>query len=75
MKNRENKFSQKEAEGFLVKIKELKKIGNVEKTIGFIFYITGFSEEVLDLFIENHIAWSEGTMVGIMIFGSRIGTD
>lgn len=58
VKNRIKKFSKKESEEFLSKMNALKEMENIEKSIGFVFSITGFTDDALDFFKENQIAWS-----------------
>ena len=61
VKNRVKKFSIKEAEEFYAKMILLKEIEmeKIEKAIGFVFSITGFSEDALKYLNDKKIAWSE----------------
>ncbi|MBF0449283.1 MAG: hypothetical protein HQK75_01125 [Candidatus Magnetomorum sp.] len=59
VKNRKQKFSQKEAIDFLKKAREVKKIEKVKKSIFFVFSSNGFYKNTLSFFIDNGIAWSD----------------
>ncbi len=60
VKNRDvKKFSQEEAATFLLKFNEIKKIEKLERAIGFIFSLSGFTGEAEEFCRENGIACSE----------------
>ena len=53
------KFSGQEARRFLEKIRELVYEESVAKHIGFVFSISGFTEEAVAFMEDNRIAWSD----------------
>ncbi|MCP4156598.1 MAG: hypothetical protein GY757_53280 [bacterium] len=60
VKSRESKkFSKNEAATFLVKLKEIKKIENLESVTGFVFSRTGFTKDAETYCRENGIACSD----------------
>ncbi len=60
VKNRDaKKFSKEEAEAFLVKYEEVKKIEKLERTIAFIFSLSGFTQEAEEYCQEKGIACSD----------------
>ncbi len=60
VKNRETKtFSKDEAIGFLKKMEELKEKEGIEKAVGFVFSLKGFTAEALEYFKDHQIAWSD----------------
>ncbi len=60
VKNRDSKkFSKEEAEEFLVKYEEVKHIEKLERTIAFIFSLSGFTQEAEEFCQEKGIACSD----------------
>lgn len=60
VKNRDTKkFSTEEAAQFLEKVRELKEIERVSKTVPFVFSLTGFTQDALEYCKSHHIAWSD----------------
>ncbi len=60
VKNRDaKKFSKEEAEAFLVKYEEVKKIEKLERTIAFIFSLSGFTQEAEEYCQAKGIACSD----------------
>ncbi len=58
VKNRKAKFSVKEAQLFLAKALEVKKLENVGKSLFFVFSSAGFFKNTIQFFKKNNIAWS-----------------
>ncbi len=59
IKNRQDKFSLKEAEAFVEKAKALMKLEQEEQTVLFVFSAGGFFKNALDYLDEQHIAYSD----------------
>ncbi len=60
VKNRETeKFSKKEAADFLKKMEKLKEMEEIEKAVGFVFSLKGFTGDALRFLKEHRIAWSD----------------
>ncbi len=57
--NRKAKFSVKEAEYFLGKAEELKKIEGVDRAVIFVFSSGGFFKNTIQLLKKHGVAWSE----------------
>ena len=53
------KFSLKEAERFQEKILELIELERIGKHVGFVFATSGFTQEAVEFFEKNSIAWSD----------------
>ncbi|MCP4688339.1 MAG: hypothetical protein GY859_09820 [Desulfobacterales bacterium] len=58
VKNREAKFSVKEARHFMEKVEELKKLEQVGESVSCVFSLGGFFKNTMDFFRKNGIAWS-----------------
>ena len=58
VKNRKTKFSLKEAKEFLQKTLEVRKLENIDKTVFFVFSLSGFYKTAIKFFNDNDIAWS-----------------
>ena len=59
VKNRQKKFSKKEAVEFSLKMNELIKIESITNPLGFVFSITGFTSDAVEFFKENNFAFSD----------------
>jgi len=58
VKNREKKFSKKDAKEFLLKVRKLVETENIEKHIGLLFSISGFTPTAIKFLKENSFAYS-----------------
>ncbi len=59
VKNRKTKFSLKEAKEFFKKALEVRALENIEKTVFFVFSLSGFYKTAIKFFNDNDIAWSK----------------
>ncbi len=59
VKNRKTKFSVKEAEHFLGKAEELKKLEGVYNAVFFVFSSGGFFKNTIQLLKKHGVAWSD----------------
>ena len=60
VKNRDTrKFSLQEAEQFLLNVEEVKTREGLSKVVPIVFSLTGFTQEALDFFQMEGVAWSE----------------
>ncbi len=58
VKNRNAKFSVKEAEDFVIKAEELMRLENLDKAVLFVFSVSGFFKNTLEYFKKHGIAWT-----------------
>ena len=63
VKNREKKFSLKEAKDFLKKASEVKELENIPKAVFCVFSASGFTKTALKFFNDNGIAWSNDKII------------
>ncbi|KPA19102.1 hypothetical protein MHK_000673 [Candidatus Magnetomorum sp. HK-1] len=59
VKNRQKKFSLKEAKDFLDKAACLRELEKLKKSIVFVFSSSGFFKNTIQYFKDNGVAWSE----------------
>lgn len=59
VKNRLSPFSVKEATDFVTKANQLIQLENVGKHLLFVYSIEGFTQDTIQFFIENQIAWCD----------------
>jgi len=59
VKNRLSPFSVKEADEFIAKANQLIQLENVGKHLLFVYSIKGFTQDAIQLFKENQIAWCD----------------
>ncbi|OQY11160.1 MAG: hypothetical protein B6I31_05445, partial [Desulfobacteraceae bacterium 4572_19] len=59
VKNREKKFSKKDAEEFSLKLEKLIKSENIKNSVGLIFSNSGFTPTAINFLKENNFAYSD----------------